>query len=177
MKAKLERLCDGGVMAPVAKPERTAHIFIVHGHDEPARNDLELVLRRLGLDPFILQNEGGGGLTLVEALERSIYEQSAFGIVLMTPDDYGYRRDQTEADRRPRTRQNVILEMGMVMASLGRQRMAILKKGNLEIPSDADGIIRLEFNERVQEIVPALVQRLEQAGIQIDHTKIAAAAR
>jgi predicted nucleotide-binding protein len=164
------------MMAAQPKPEaKTAHIFIVHGHDREARDQLELVLMRLGLQPFILQNQDGGSKTIIEALEKNIYSDAAFGIVLMTPDDYGYAKAGTDADRQPRARQNVILEMGMVMAALGRDKMAILKKGALEVPSDTDGIIRLEFNERVQEIVPKLVQRLSAAGIDIDMKKIAAA--
>lgn len=132
---------------------------------------------RLKLEPYILQNNDGGSLTLVEALEQNIYHDAAFGIILMTPDDYGYPKAANDADRKPRPRQNVILEMGMVMAALGRERMAILKKGALEMPSDSDGIIRLEFNERVQEVVPKLVQRLQAAGINVDPTKIAAASQ
>jgi predicted nucleotide-binding protein with TIR-like domain len=31
-------------------------IFVVHGHDREALDQLELVLRRFGLEPFILQN-------------------------------------------------------------------------------------------------------------------------
>ncbi|WP_036286191.1 TIR domain-containing protein [Methylocystis sp. ATCC 49242] len=157
-------------------PARTgaAQIFIVHGHDREARDQLELVLMRLGLQPYILQNSDGGSKTIIEALEQNIYKESAFGIVLMTPDDFGYPKGK-DADKQPRARQNVILEMGMVMAALGRDKMAILKKGALEMPSDADGIIRLEFNDRVQEIVPKLVQRLGAAGIQVDPSKIAAA--
>ena len=150
-------------------------IFIVHGHDRESRDQLELILMRLGLNPFILQNADGGSKTIIEALEHNIYTEFSFEIVLMTPDDYGYPKDKTEADRQARARQNVIPEMGMVMASLGRSKMAILKKGNLEIPSDADGIIRLEFNDRVQEVVPKLVQRLQAAGFVIDPAKIAAA--
>ena len=93
----------------------------------------------------------------------------------MTPDDYGYKKSQNEADRQPRARQNVIFEMGMVMASLGRDRMLILKKGALEMPSDAAGIQYHEFNDHVKEIVPKLVQRLGQLGFEIDTNKIAAA--
>jgi predicted nucleotide-binding protein len=61
----------------------------------------------------------------------------------------------------------VILEMGMVMAALGRERMAILQKGILERPSDTDGILRIEFNDHAREIVPKLVQRLQAAGFRI----------
>src|SRR5690606_22259487 len=121
-------------------------IFIVHGHDTQALEQLELILRRLGLDPFILQNNDGGGNTIIEALEQQIYQEAAFGIVLMTPDDYGYAKTKGDEATQPRARQNVILEMGMVLASLGRERMAILKKGALEHPSDVDGVLRLDFN-------------------------------
>jgi predicted nucleotide-binding protein len=65
--------------------------------------------------------------------------------------------------------------MGMVMASLGRGRMAILQKGALERPSDTDGILRIEFNDHVREIVPKLVQRLQAAGFDIDPSAIAGA--
>jgi predicted nucleotide-binding protein len=162
--------------APVATTSNpTAKIFVVHGHDRDARDQLELVLLRLGLKPFILQNSDGGGATIIEALEQHIYRESGFGIILLTPDDYGYSKDLTEADRKPRARQNVILEMGVVMAALGRSRMAILQKGALERPSDTDGILRIEFNHHVREIVPKLVQRLQTAGFYITPHMIAAA--
>lgn len=153
----------------------SAKIFIVHGHDREARDQLELILMRLGLQPFILQNADGGSRTIIEALEQNIYGEAAFGIVLLTPDDYGYPKSGTEADRQPRARQNAILEMGMVMASLSRSRMVILKKGALEMPSDAAGILYIEFNDHVREIVPKLAQRLQAAGFDIDPQKIAAA--
>jgi len=49
-----------------------SQIFVVHGRDHDSRDQLELVLRRLGLEPFILQVTGGGGDTLIESLERMI---------------------------------------------------------------------------------------------------------
>jgi hypothetical protein len=45
-------------------------IFVVHGRDTDSRDQLELILRRLGLEPFVLQVTGGGGDTLIEALEQ-----------------------------------------------------------------------------------------------------------
>lgn len=159
---------------PVAAPP-SAKIFVVHGHDRNARDQLELILRRLGLEPFILQNSDGGGKTIIEALEQSINRDSTFGIVLLTPDDFGYSKSVSEADRKPRARQNVILEMGMVMAALGRSHMAILQKGVLERPSDTDGILRIEFNDHVREAVPKLVQHLQGAGFKIDAGHIAGA--
>ena len=51
------------------EPER---VFVVYGHDETAREQLELVLRRLDLDPFVLGITAGSGLTIIEALENEI---------------------------------------------------------------------------------------------------------
>ncbi|MFY9287653.1 MAG: nucleotide-binding protein [Alphaproteobacteria bacterium] len=175
-QAKITAAISAATGLAVKPKNSKTKIFIVHGHDKESRDQLELVLMRLGLQPYILQNNDGGSKTIIEALETHIYKDAAFGIILMTPDDFGYAKIKPDTERQPRARQNVILEMGMVMAALGRDRMAILKKGNLEIPSDTDGIIRLEFNDRVQEIVPKLVQRLTEAGIPVDANKVAAAA-
>ncbi|HYN09681.1 MAG TPA: nucleotide-binding protein [Vicinamibacterales bacterium] len=151
-------------------------VFVVHGHDSVAREQLELVLHKLGLDPFVLANSGGGGLTIIEALEAEIGPgegRSRFGIVLMTPDDIGYAKAAGADKAEPRARQNVVLEMGMLIAALGRSNVAILKKQHLEVPSDANGILYLSFNDHVKETVPKLVDRLQKAGFKVDSSKIA----
>ena len=158
---------DGGPKAAISK-EST--IFVVHGRDHEARDQLELVLRRLGLEPFVLQITGGGGDTLIEALERMIGKlaQSAFGIVLVTPDDMGYLKTEKPEEAKPRARQNVVMEMGMLLASLTRKRCAILQKGFVDLPSNMGGVIVIGFNNHVREAVPKLVQRLEEAGFKLD---------
>ena len=154
-------------------------IFIVHGHDTDARDQLELALLRLGLEPFILVNASGGGKTIIEALEGQIGRdfRSDFGIVLMTPDDMGYLQADGPERAEPRPRQNVVLETGMLLSSLTRSRMAILLKGHVEIPSDLEGIIRLHYNNHVKEIVPKLCQRLREAGFELDSDQIATASQ
>lgn len=159
------------VGAPVSATPATApaasKVFIVHGHDSVAREQLELVVHKLGLDPYVLQNTGGGGLTIIEALEGEIGSGAGaakFGIVLLTPDDVGYAKAAGEKEAQPRARQNVVLEMGMLVSALGRKNVAILKKQHLEIPSDAQGILYIPFNDHVKEAVPKLVDRLRASG-------------
>ncbi len=164
---------DAGIVreAPVDR----VRVFVVHGHDATAREQLELVLHRLNLDPFVLASTGGGGLTIIEALETEIGPgpgRSRFGIVLMTPDDVGYSKTDGPTAAQPRARQNVVFEMGMLIAALGRPNVVILKKGHLEVPSDAQGILYLGFNDHVKEIVPKLVDRLRSAGFTIDPAAI-----
>ena len=64
----------------------------------------------------------------------------------------------------------------MVLASLGRERMVLLKKGALEIPTDVSGIIYLEFNEHVKEVAVKLAMRMKGAGIEIEDSIIPSAA-
>lgn len=164
-------LADGATPAPV--PAEST-IFVVHGRDTDARDQLELVLRRLGLEPYVLQVTGGGGDTLIEALERMIGKsaQSSFGIVLVSPDDTGYLKTEKPEDAKPRARQNVIMEMGMLLSSLTRRRCAILQKGYVELPSNMGGVITIPFNDHVREAVPKLVQRLQDAGFKLDVSAI-----
>lgn len=160
------------------KANDNKRVFVVHGHDKHSRDQLELILHRLGLDPFVLANTGGGGLTLIEALEKEIGPQPGqcrFGIVLLTPDDVGYAKADGADKAAPRARQNVVLETGMVLSALGRPNVAILKKGHIEIPSDVQGIIYIPFNDHVAEAVPKLVDRLNSAGFNMDAGAIARA--
>lgn len=145
-------------------------IFIVHGDDHVARDQLELV-RELGLEPYVQARSGTDGLTIIEALERVIRPGGSavtFGIVLLTPDDVGHARRAGGTGTKPRARQNVILEMGMLVGALGRKHVAVLKKaGELELPSDINGVLYAEFREHVSEVIPKLGQRLRGAGFDI----------
>ena len=168
------------VFAPLAdvapaKVEAKGKVFVVHGHDQTSREQLELIIHKLGLDPFVLQNTGGAGLTIIEALEQEIGPNAAevkFGIVLLTPDDFGYSKTDGIDKAQPRARQNVVLEMGMLLSSIGRKNVAILKKGHVDVPSDAQGILYLGFNDHVKEVVPRLVDRLTHAGFVLDPSNI-----
>ena len=154
-------------------------IFVVHGHDEKARNELQLALLQLGLEPFVLINTSGGGLTIIEALEKEIgpdADRIRFGIVLLTPDDMGYSKSEDPEEAKPRARQNVILEMGMLMSAIGRQNVALLMKGCVEIPSDANGILRIDFETKVQETIMKLCGHLMKAGFKLDSANIVKAA-
>ena len=183
----MEKAIAGTAIAPdieeIAAVNKAAskgkQIFIVHGHDANARDQLELALHRLGLKPFILMNTSGGGKTIIEALEGQIGRDftSDFGIVLMTPDDFGYSKKDGDKKVEPRARQNVVLEAGMLLASLTRTRMAIIVKGHLEMPSDLQGVIHLAYNDHVKEIIPKLCQRLKEAGFDLEPNQIAAAAQ
>lgn len=175
---KVSTVTESDALAPHA-PSNPAmankKVFVVHGHDSVSREQLELVIHKLGLDPFVLANTAGGGLTIIEALEAEIgtnNNQARFGIVLMTPDDMGYSKSDGADNIQPRARQNVVLEMGMLISAVGRGNVAILKKGHLEAPSDAQGILYIPYNDHVKESVPKLADRLRAAGFVLNPENI-----
>ena len=121
---------------------------------------------QLGLSTFLMKSDARASNTIIEELEKNI-EISGFGIVLLTPDDWGYSNQENEEEKKPRARQNVILEMGMLLGKLGRKKIAILVKGVVEKPSDIDGILYLEYNSTITEKGNALITRLKQSGFKI----------
>lgn len=148
-----------------AQPGLDRRVFIVNGHDTAARENLELVLHRMGLEPIVLQNLPAAGDTIIEKLERHLGESNnvGFACALLTPDDEGHKAGQPQ-DRHYRARQNVVLELGMVLARLGRRRVAILTKESVERPSDIAGLIYISFKERVDEVAANLHRELRTAG-------------
>jgi predicted nucleotide-binding protein len=149
----------------------TAHspVFVVYGHDIDSRNQLELILHRMRLEPIILGNLAAAGDTIIEKLERYLGEHGnvGFACVLLTPDDEGFKAGKTE-EKRYRARQNVVLELGMVLARLGRRRVAILHKQSIELPSDIAGLLYIPFTERVEEVKNRLFNELREAGYNPD---------
>jgi len=148
---------------PLLPPEK---IFIVYGHDTEAREQLELLLRRLKLEPVILANLVAEGQTIIEMLEK--YRANLkYACVLLTPDDEGHKRNCPE-EKKYRARQNVVLELGMFLSTLGRKRVAILHKGEVELPSDIHGLVYIPFQKHVSEVKQRLAAELQEAGFHIN---------
>ncbi|RZJ85187.1 MAG: DNA-binding protein [Chryseobacterium sp.] len=177
-KAEIEKIINHIVSNQVSfeaekvkLPAPQPNVFIVYGHDETSRDQLEHILMKLKIEITILSKADTGGLTIIEALENHIGRSgtATIGIVLLTPDDIGYSAVGGSAAARDRARQNVILEMGMLIAKLGRTNTIILRKGDLESPSDIDGVLYIGYKNHVKETVRRLVQRLESCGCTIDH--------
>lgn len=151
---------------------RNNKVFVVYGHDKNARTQLEAMLRRWDLEPLILDQLPSDGGTIIEKLEKYT-NQADFGIVLATPDDMGYEKGK-ENDKRHRVRQNVVLELGMLLATKGRSKVAILlsQAENMESPSDIDGLIYIPFKENVEEVALSLAKEMNRNGYLIELSKL-----
>ena len=128
----------------IAVKADTKKVFIIHGRDNEAKGSVARFLEKLNLDPVILHEQANEGRTIIEKFEE--HAQAAFAVVLLTPDDAGAL--ENEKDKlRPRARQNVIFEFGYFIGRLGRKRVCSLTKGNLEMPSDYDGVLYVPLDD------------------------------
>ena len=142
-------------------------VFVVYGHDDIARTQLEAMLRRWDLEPIILDQLASSGKTIIEKLEEYGSDVN-YAIVLATPDDEG--KCVTEDKMKRRVRQNVVLELGMFLSKLGRERVAILLKEaeDFEKPSDIQGLIYIPFQNKVDEVAVSLAKELDKQNYKID---------
>ncbi|HZP44592.1 MAG TPA: TIR domain-containing protein [Candidatus Binataceae bacterium] len=150
------------------QPSVSRDVFVVYGHDTVARDQLEAMLRRWKLNPLLLDQLPSEGQTLIEKLEKH-QNRAAFAVVLATPDDEGHKAGHPE-EKAFRARQNVVLELGMMLAILGRPRVAILLKDQqkMERPSDIQGLIYIPFKDEVKDAGPLLAKEMSSQGISID---------
>lgn len=147
-------------------------VFVVYGHDNHARTQLEAMLRRWDLEPLILDQLISSGQTIIEKLEEYT-QQANFGIVLATPDDIGYPKND-ETKKQYRVRQNVVLELGMLLSKIGREKIAILlsQAEDMEKPSDIDGLIYIPFKDNVEETKLSLAKEMQNNGYALDIAKL-----
>lgn len=75
--------------------------------------------------------------TIIEKIEA--HRNVGFAVVLLTSDDLGMAKGAEHLQ--PRARQNVVLEGGIFISRLGRDRVCVLKRGELEVPSDYAGVV------------------------------------
>lgn len=138
-------------------------VFVVYGHDHVSRTQLEAMLRRWDLEPIILDQLASSGNTIIEKLEEYT-SQVGFGIVLATPDDVGRAKKDEDKELKSRVRQNVVLELGMLLSSLGREKVAILLKEepDFERPSDINGLIYIPFKDNVEEAKVSLAKEMNR---------------
>lgn len=138
-------------------------VFVVHGHDEGAKESIARFLEKCKIHPIILHEQVNGGLSSVlEKLERHSGVQ--FAVVLLTPDDSGGRSGDRK--RQPRARQNVWLELGWFAGRLGRDKVLVLMKYKVEIPSDVLGLV-IEPLDDAGGWKQVLLKNLRAAGFEV----------
>ena len=141
----------------------TKEIFVIHGRDNEAKETVARFLQNLGLTPVILHEQPNQGRTIIEKFEQ--HTQVGFAVALLTPDDVGALKNE-EKKLKPRARQNVVFELGYFLGRLGRERVCALTKGNVELPSDYDGVVYISLDDGGWKM--ELIRELRNVGFEVD---------
>ncbi|WP_282155915.1 TIR domain-containing protein [Cytobacillus gottheilii] len=152
---------DGGRIMDMTK------VFIVHGHDNGAKQEVARFIERLGFDAIILHEQVSQGKTIIEKIEENT--NVGFAIVLYTPCDEG--RVKGNAGLKDRARQNVVFEHGYLIGKLERKRVSALVKGDIEKPNDLSGVVYIDMDYAGGWKV-SLAREMKSVGYDIDMNKI-----
>nr|WP_298090123.1 nucleotide-binding protein [uncultured Blautia sp.] len=139
-------------------------VFIVHGHDAEAKFEVARFIEKIGFEPIILHEQVNDGMTVIEKIEK--YSNVGFGIVLYTPCDVGYAKNE-ENKKMARARQNVVFEHGYLISKLGRNNVCALVKEAVEIPNDTSGIVYIPLDNNGGWKIP-LAKEMKSSGYEID---------
>ena len=144
-------------------------VFIVHGRDHQMRDNVQSVLRGLGIPTVVLEREDDNGQTIIEKFEVEA-ARCEYAVILCSADDEGRLRTRgrtKELPLKPRARQNVVLELGYFVAKIGRGNLFVLHpEESIEQPSDFFGVIYQTY-DKAEKWKPKLVRELKKAGFKI----------
>ena len=143
-------------------------VFIVHGHDDELKESAARLVEKIGLEAVILHEQANEGQTIIQKLEKQA--DVGYAIILYTPCDEG--RKKGSENSKPRARQNVVFEHGLFMGKLGARRVCALRKSEVEMPSDAQGILYIEVKEGSNDWKYQVAKELKNAGYGVDMNKI-----
>jgi predicted nucleotide-binding protein len=152
---------------PPTSTENSTDVFIVHGHDDAAKETVARFVEKLGIGAIILYEQPNASRTIIEKFEA--YANVGFAIILLTPDDICASRDKA-TEGKARARQNVIFELGYFFGRLGRQRVCALHKEGVELPSDIHGVLYVPMDNGGAWRL-ALAREMKHAGLPIDMNK------
>jgi predicted nucleotide-binding protein len=134
------------------------NVFIVHGRDFRSLDGLKSILRDKKISPKVLAQEDKNATSILSALEELIRTCKA-GFILATPDDEGRLVNDGEVHA-ARARENVIFETGLLFAKFRAfERVAVLLKRPLKLPSDLIGIPYEEFDD-IDSLRPVIERKL-----------------
>jgi len=170
LESDIKRMAEGATITSPSTAASASHgrkVFLVHGRDDATKNEVDLFLNRIGLEPIILHTRPHGGRNILMKFQEES-QGAGFAVILMTPDDEGALIGEAAQKR---ARQNVVFEFGFFIGKLGTPSVAALVKGRIEKPSDFDGIGYIDFDAK-GEWKRLLAREMHHAQIPFDASKV-----
>ena len=185
LKAKVRGayVCTEEFLASIQKPEVSnqssetplrntpRRIFVLSSSDDSMKQALTGALTKLSLSPIVIHEEPSQGRKILE--RNADYTDVKFAVVLLSPDDHVYGKDDKTTKTRLKPRQDVILIVGYLLGKLGKGNVLVFFKEfpNFEITNDFEGIKFVAFDDRSSWKL-ALIRELSNIGLVVDGDKI-----
>ena len=146
-------------------------VFVVHGSDEKMKHTIVGTLEKLGLAPVIMREQPSQGRKIVEKFAD--YADVSFAVVLLSPDDFVYSKEEAYAKRKLRSRQDVIFELGFLLGRLGKDHVFVVYREfeSFETAISYEGVQLTAFDERDSWKL-SLIRELTACGYRVDLNKI-----
>ncbi|HEY2217024.1 MAG TPA: TIR domain-containing protein [Solirubrobacteraceae bacterium] len=162
--------------APSPAPAQAQQVLLAHGRDEGWKQAVEHLLEQAGEHEIRIVNrraEERGRLADVLSEETRSSPGSRYAVILLTADDVGGPRLESadEPFFSTRAHQQVVFEMGFLVAALSPGRVCVLYEDGVELPYDLEGVshVRLDLAGTWQ---PKLLLHLRRAGFDYDMNKL-----
>lgn len=167
--------------AVVTDDANRGNVFVVHGRNLEAKDAMFAFLTSLGLHPIEFdeaRRATGDPTPYIGEILDAAFRMAVAAVILFTPDDEARLRSRhvepafsEEGLLHPQSRQNVIYEAGMAMASHRRHTVFVVM-GAPRLPSDIDGrhYVQMNGSSVARE---ALRDRLRDAGCAVDESSTA----
>jgi predicted nucleotide-binding protein len=181
-KVKGAYLCTEKFLSPTEKAMASAQhatsasdarrrVLVVCGNDSEMKQAITNALTKLMLVAVVICEEPSQGRKIVERFQD--YADVGFAVVLLSPDDSVYVKDEPPTKRKLRPRQDVIFELGFLLGKLGKSNVLVFFKecANFEIPTDFEGLRVVAFDDRDSWKL-ALIRELTNCGYNVDAGRI-----
>jgi len=146
-------------------------VFVVCGTDGEMKQAVTNALAKLRLVPVVMCEEPSQGRKIVEHFQD--YADIGFAVVLLSPDDFGYSKDESSTKRKLRPRQDVVFELGFLLGKLGKGNLLVFCREfiDFEGPTDFEGMKVTAFDDRDSWKL-ALIRELTNCGYNVDANRI-----
>jgi predicted nucleotide-binding protein len=181
-KVKGAYLCTEKFLPPTQKPEIPAQseesssvvrrrVLVVCGTDDEMKRAVTNALTKLQLVPVVMCEEPSQGRKIVEHF--SDYVDVGFAVVLLSPDESLYDKDELPTKRKLRPLQDVVFELGFLLGKLGKGNVLVFQRecGNFESPTNFEGLKVTAFDDRDSWKL-ALVRELTNSRYTVDAGRI-----
>jgi predicted nucleotide-binding protein len=146
-------------------------IFVVCGKDDEMKQAITNALTKLWLVPVVMCEEPSQGRKIVERFQD--YSDISFAVVLLSPDESVFVKDEPPTKRKLRPRQDVVFELGFLLGKLGRGNVLVFQREcqNFNGSTDFEGMKVTAFDDRDSWKL-ALIRELTNCGYNVDADRI-----